>query len=109
VDGQVEFNDYLRVSPHLPDEEALQFVGFFNQHSAVEVKTGNRVDITLAMEAREGDRLPLIFDIDAYDERVRPADDWAGIREAILTLRRLKNDVFEKTLSERCLNLYRQQ
>jgi uncharacterized protein (TIGR04255 family) len=109
IDGQVELNEYLRVSPHLSDENALQFLGFFNQHSAVEVATGNRVNVTLAIESLERDRLPLIFDIDAYDQTARPPDDWPAMREAIGSLRRLKNNVFEKTLSDRCLNLYRQQ
>lgn len=109
IDGRVDLSDYLRVSPHLPDENTLLFLGFFNQHSAVEVATGNRVNITLAMESLERDRLPLIFDIDAFDPTVRPPDDWSAVREAIDSLRRLKNNVFEKTLSDRCLNLYRQQ
>ena len=108
VDGRVELKQYLRVSPQLPDEETLMFVGFLNQHAAVEVATGNHVNITLVMESLEEDKLPIILDIETSDVRMRPAEQWDGIREAILSLRRLKNRVFERTLTETCLNLFRQ-
>lgn len=107
-DGVVEFDDYFRISPHLPDEETMQFLGFINQHSAVDITTGNQVNITLALQPIEGDHLPVIFDIDTIDPRQRPSEHWSGIMEAILALRGLKNRVFERTLTEQCLNLYRQ-
>lgn len=107
--GRLELGDYLEVSPRLPDEEALEFVGFFNQHSAVEPATGNQVNITLVMQPLEGDKLPLIFDIDAFRMITAPPDDWALIRATVGSLRVLKNRVFERTLTESCLNLFRQQ
>jgi uncharacterized protein (TIGR04255 family) len=107
IDGRVELNDYLRAVPLLPDEATLELTGFVNQYSAFDLETENRVNIALVMEALAGDKLPIIFDIEAVDLRNRPAEDWHGVREAILALRRLKNRVFERTLTESCLNLFR--
>jgi len=45
--GRVELGDYLTVGPRLPDEEKLTFVGFLNQHAAVETQTGNQVNMIL--------------------------------------------------------------
>lgn len=108
VNDGVRLDDYLRLSPRLPDEGTLRFTGFLNQHSAVEITTGHDVNITLAAETAEGDRLPIIFDIATSDVRPREPEAWEDIREALESLRRLKNRVFERTLTERCLNLFQQ-
>lgn len=106
TDGAVELNDYLRTAPHLPDEDTLRFLGFLNQHLAVDLTTGNLVNMTLLMEEREGDRQPIILDIETSDVHPRSPDEWPKIREAILVLRGLKNRVFKRTLTETCLNLF---
>jgi uncharacterized protein (TIGR04255 family) len=106
IHGRVELQDYLRVSPQLPDE-TLEFTGFLNLHSAVEVKTGNQVNITLIMEPLAGDRLPMILDIETLASRPDAPDDWQAMRKSIFSLRSLKNRVFERTLTEKCLNLFR--
>lgn len=41
ISGQIELDDYLKIAPHLPDEDSLTFVGFLNQHTAMEEETGN--------------------------------------------------------------------
>ncbi|HXI13802.1 MAG TPA: TIGR04255 family protein [Thermoanaerobaculia bacterium] len=107
TDETVELDVYLRASPQLPDVDRLVLVGFLNQHSAIEEETGNRVNITLIMQSLEQDKFPLILDIDAYSSGTRPPDHWLGIQDAILSLRTLKNRVFERTLTEECLNLFR--
>lgn len=98
---------YLRCGPRLPDVRGLRFRGFLNQHAAIEIATGNHVNIVMAMDTPEGELLPVILDIETSDQRVRTPDDWSGIRETILTLRSLKNDVFQRTLTPACLNLFR--
>lgn len=107
VDGHVQLDDYLRVAPHLPDEEDLTFVGFLNQHSAIERKTGNEANIVLASRAYEGNTLPIIFDITASRSEPLPPDDWKSVRTIIDSLRNLKNAVFRGTLTESCLELFR--
>jgi uncharacterized protein (TIGR04255 family) len=106
--GQIDLPAYLNVTPLVPDRETLEFVGFLNQSSAVETETGNRVNITLATQPAEDERLPIIFDIEVSNPGVRSPEEWQGIREAIESLRRLKNRVFERTLTQRCLNLFQQ-
>ena len=106
--GQIDLPAYLNVSPLVPDRETLEFVGFLNQSSAVEMETGNHVNITLATQPAEDERLPIIFDIEVSTPSIRSLEEWQEIREAIESLRRLKNRVFERTLTETCLNLFQQ-
>lgn len=110
VDGRVEFTDYLKISPRLPDEDKLHFVGFLDQHAAVDVETGNQVNIIMTMQPGEKgktDVLPLIFDIEAVSIGDADPNDWAWILAKVASLRSLKNRVFENTLKEKCLNLFR--
>jgi uncharacterized protein (TIGR04255 family) len=106
-DGKLETTDYLRISPQLPDESNLTFVGFLNQHSAVETGTGNQANIVLAAQLPEKEMLPVIFDIGVNHLENGEVENWPWILENILSLRSLKNRIFENTLTESCLNLYR--
>ena len=108
TDGRLPLGEYLRVLPHVEDSD-LTFTGFVNQHSATDIATGHRVNITLVMEPAKEDRLPIILDIEAVDPQSRSPEEWERVREAILSLRGLKNRVFERTLTPTCLNLFRQQ
>lgn len=108
INGRVELNEYLKLSPQLPDEKTLEFIGFVNQHSAIEKDTGNQVNITLVMQPLEGETLPIIFDIDAFRMVAMSPEDWPAIRSIVDSLRILKNLVFKRTLTEKCLNLFQQ-
>jgi len=105
-EGRLNFTDYLLVSPVLPNKTNLEFAGFLNRHAAKEIGSENRVSITLVTQDLEGDRLPLIFDINAFRPAAFAPESWAEIRAAIGSLRQLTNRVFENTLTERCLNLF---
>lgn len=105
--GQLDLTEYLQINPHIPDE-SLTYVGFLIQHAAVEEETGNRANITLATEPPADESAPIIFDIEVLSGRMGPPEAWEELREAILSLRRLKNRLFERTLTEKCLNLFRQ-
>lgn len=106
--GRVDLPAYLNVAPVVPHGEALEFLGFLNQSSAAERDTGNHVTITLATETAEERSLPIIFDITVLNPSVRSPEEWQDIREVIESLRRLKNGVFKRTLTEACLNLFQQ-
>lgn len=106
TDGNVELEHYLKFGPRLPDEDRLAFVGFMNQHSAVEKGTGNEVNIVLAAQAMERDRLPIILDIAAFWTGSIETNDWAGIQSKIQSLRHLKNMVFRDSLTAKCLDLF---
>jgi uncharacterized protein (TIGR04255 family) len=61
--GKLRLEEFLKITPHLPDEENLEFVSFLRQHAAVERATGNEVTIILTTQLTEAERVPLIFDI----------------------------------------------
>ena len=107
VEGRVDFDDYLKIGPHLPDEKKLHFIGFFNQHVAVDVETGHQVTILLTMQPPEKDVVPLIFDIDTVSRGNAEPNDWPWILSKLVALRSLKNQVFANTLTNACLNLFR--
>lgn len=107
VEGRVDFDDYLKVAPHLPDEKRLHFIGFFNQHAAVDVETGNQATIILTMQPPEKNLVPLIFDIETVSRGSSEPNDWESIRSKLVSLRSLKNQIFENTLTDKCLNLFR--
>ncbi len=107
--GSVKLENYLKVGPRLPDEERLIFTGFLNQHSAVERATGNEVVIILTTQSQENEKLPLILDITAAANGPAEVEDWAWLSATIQALRALKNSVFRNTLTDQCLNLFRQQ
>lgn len=107
VDGRVELDDYIATSPRLPDEKTMTFVGFLNQHAAVEVSTGHLANIVLTSELAEGELLPVILDIGvAATGSIKP-EDWESIRGWIDSLRKLKNRIFRKALKRKCLDLFR--
>lgn len=108
VDGLVDLGDYLALSPRLADEETLQFIGFVDQHSVREMATNHLANVILVMQELDGEKLPLIFDIEVMHIAFIDPGDWQTIGTTITSLRRLKNLIFGKTLTEKCLNLYRQ-
>ncbi|MBI3372583.1 MAG: TIGR04255 family protein [Betaproteobacteria bacterium] len=104
--GRVDLDQYLRFGPKLPDEDRLTLVGFLNQHSAVEVGTGHQVNMIMTAQVQENDKLPVILDIEAINVGNAEPDDWAWIHSKIQSLRRLKNHVFENSLTDQCLALF---
>lgn len=106
-EGKVRLKDYLRVPPTLPDEERLTFTGFVHQHAVLEPDTGNQAHLILASQAPEGDRLPVILDIGVVAPERGEVDDWPRIEAKIHSLRALKNHLFDRSLTKRCLKLYR--
>lgn len=107
TEGRVEIDDYLNLAPRLADEDRLTFVGFFNQNSVLEPSTGNRANIVFATESPVDGCLPVIFDIEALKDVSIETADWEAVTGIIQSLRSLKNLVFENSLTEKCLNLFR--
>jgi uncharacterized protein (TIGR04255 family) len=105
--GRVELDSYFRVAPHLPDEDKLTFIGFLNQHAAVEAETGHQVNIVLTAQAPEGDKIPVIFDNCVVAVEAGEPENWSWILAKIEALRHLKNHIFRKALTDSCLNLFR--
>jgi len=97
---------FLQVSPQLPPQSNLQLSGFLNQYGAVEADTGNFANIVLTAQSSESDHLPLIFDITVSQWGHGEAEDWAWVLSKIMSLRCLKNRIFQNTLTEQCLKLF---
>jgi len=108
--GQLDFGDFLTVSPRLPETGSpLSFLGFLEQQMALDGKSGNRASIVKTTELPQGDKLPLILDIDVFNSCETAPGDWGEIRDRLNSLRSLKNRIFRNTLTPRCLNLFSPQ
>ena len=101
--GLANLDDYLRVGPRLPEEDRFTFKGFLNQHLAIEAQTGNEVKIILSSQKAEDGFLPIILDIAAANGEPNEPEDWPQILLKIQSLRKLKNDIFYNTVTEKCL------
>lgn len=108
IGARIDLSEYFTTSPKLPDNGKLQFAGSINQNTAVEVDTGRQAIIVLASQAPEGEKLPIIFDISVESASTGELTDWKSILAEIQSLRDLKNRIFRYTLSDTCLNLFRQ-
>lgn len=105
-DGSVTLEDYLTIHPRLPDEESLGFASFMNQYQVVEKETQHVAKIVLLSRQPTDEGLPLIFDIEAIAARNLEPDAWSDIVACIDALRKLKNHIFHRSLTEQCLSLF---
>lgn len=106
--GAVDLDSYFQIGPRIPDEETLAMTGFLNQYQLTEKSTGNQVSTVLTSQQIEGGRLPVILDNTVSARTSCLTGDWSTIRGAILELRNLKNHIFEKALTQKCLDLFQQ-
>lgn len=104
--GNLRLEDYLATGPKLPPCHDLTFTGFLNQHMAVEPATGHQVNILMSTQPYEGEKLPLILDVDAFSMNPTKGLQWEVIHTVIRQLRALKNNVFKSILTEKCLTLF---
>lgn len=109
ADKKPNLDEYFRRFPHLPDDERLVLTGFLHQYAAVEVKSGHHVHVVLTAQAPEGGKLPVIFDNSVAVQETGNPGDWPWILARIHALRALKNHIFQRSLTDTCLNLFRQR
>jgi uncharacterized protein (TIGR04255 family) len=107
TNGDLKLNDYLTAGPRLPDNLRMRLAGFLNQHQAIEEGTENRVSIVLATQGSEDDAVFVILDITAFRETSIDPIDWDQIGAIVQSLRALKNIVFRRSLTEKCMELFR--
>jgi uncharacterized protein (TIGR04255 family) len=111
MDGKqsIELNDYLQLGPRLVDESNMSLASFLHQHSAIEKSSGNILNVVLTAQPPFDEGYPIIFDITAtaLNEAGVEPEDWGALRTKIQALRILKNRVFQNTLTDKCLKLYR--
>lgn len=106
VGDKVDLDEYLKLGPRVPEDDKLSLVNFMSRNVAVDAETGHQVTIVLTSQPVDHGMLPVIFDITVAD--VTPDDSlaWGHIQSKVQSLRDLKNYVFERTLTERCLELF---
>jgi uncharacterized protein (TIGR04255 family) len=100
--------DYLAIGPKPPCQNLI-LTGFLNQHVTIEPETGHQVNILMSTQSPEDGKLPLILDIDAFSVSPTKNLQWEVIDNVIHQLRNLKNNVFESTLTKKCLTLFSHQ
>jgi uncharacterized protein (TIGR04255 family) len=108
-DGVVDLDQYFKVGPKVPKEPSgLALTGFTNRTVAVDQATGHQATMVLASqpEEKENNRLPVIFDIGVVANVEANPSNWEEIKSSVSSLRKLKNNVFEHTLKEKCLELF---
>jgi uncharacterized protein (TIGR04255 family) len=108
-DGEVaDLREYVSSYAALHAESELELATFLNQYSASEPTTGHDVSVTMTGDIRGANAaMPLLFDIAANHELSGDPPVWDNIKATILSLRRLKNDIFWSSLSDKCLTLFR--
>ena len=105
--ASVELVDYIATAPiRFPLEAELTFDGLLHRYAAVEAATGHRVGLTLASQPAEGDRMPMILDIEVAAEGPVDPESWPAVLGKINALRALKNRVFASTITEKCVALF---
>lgn len=109
TDGKLNFADYLLTPSLLPAAPGeLGFLGFLEQHMAVDPATGDRANIVRTTEPIANNRMPMILDIDVFRLCEGDPADWNEIHLALASLRNLKNRIFRNTLTPQCLSLFSQ-
>lgn len=107
---RLDFADFLTVSPRLPETGSpLSFLGFLDQQMALDAASGNRANILKTIEQTQGEKLPLILDIDVFYPCELAPGEWTVIRSRLDSLRSLKNRIFRNSLTPQCLNLFSPQ
>jgi uncharacterized protein (TIGR04255 family) len=110
AEGKLNFGDFLTVTPRLPDTgSSLVYLGFLDQQMALDPATGNQANIVKTTQVAQGDKLPMILDIDVFHPCEIQPNDWQAIRNRLDSLRSLKNRIFRNTLTPQCLNLFSPQ
>lgn len=106
VGGQVELNKFLQIAPGAPEGMNLTLSGFLYQQSMLQSGTGNTINLVLTAQFPDGDRLPVVLDLTAISKELGQPEDEGWILQTIQTLRTLKNQIFEGTVTEECLKLF---
>ncbi|MEA2337201.1 MAG: hypothetical protein QOE82_1208 [Thermoanaerobaculia bacterium] len=110
----VDLSEYLNLGSKLPEDVSLSFTSVLNEYSAVEDLTGNDVKVRIVIDEqekrpwlRENPPLPVILDIAGSHRGSLDPQVWENIESAIHALRRMDDAIFQSTLTERCLDLFR--
>ncbi len=108
TDGKVIIEKYISGGPVLPRGIPLTLTGFMHHHGFADPATRDAGHIILTAQPPENDRLPVVFDIEAYRAVQLPPMRWGDFLPAIASLRNLKNSIFNSTVTEEWLKFSQQ-
>lgn len=100
------FQTYLQKFADVPDEAPQMLTSFFQRFQLVDIPSSASVNLTLALEsAPPGGPAPMILDVDAFAfKELDPKDE--ELWNILEHLRKLKNQCFFGSLTERAMELY---
>lgn len=104
--NQAPLDEYFIHPPRLPDVADLTLAGFVYQHRLMESTTENQANVVLTAQEPQSGSLPVILDIHAFRVCSIEPPGWNMVAEVLNSLRRLKNNVFRNTVTEKCLKQY---
>jgi len=109
ADGELRLGAYVKNPPVLAiplGGEPFTFVEFVHQYQMAALESKTLVSVVLASQPLENDKLPLVFEIAAMRSGDFNPADHDAFEVALQSLRKLKNNVFENTLTPACLTLF---
>lgn len=100
------FQTYLQKFADVPDEAPQALTSFFQRFQLVDLSSSASINLTLALESTPpGGPAPVILDIDAFAFKdLDPKDE--ELWNILERLRKLKNQCFFGSLTERAMELY---
>jgi uncharacterized protein (TIGR04255 family) len=105
-EGTVNLDEYFTILPRMPDEDRFNIASFLTQQLAIEKETGHQVSLMIAAQAHQDGRRPIILDATVASWVDAAPSDWDKMRQAIDSLRSLKNRVFFTSLTSKCIQLF---
>lgn len=106
VEGRVDLDQYLKIGPRAPIEDAFEFARFNSRSLMFEKRTGVQVGLSLASLPAVAGQLPLILDIETVLPEELESADLPNLADRLATLRVTRNRVFLASLGEKCLALF---
>lgn len=104
--GEIKLDEFLKIGPRVADPETLKLAGFLIQQNAIEKGTEHEINVVLTAQNPENGVLPVILDITAASPLREEPGNWPVVRQTVVSLRRLKNRLFQSTLTDKCLQLF---
>ena len=101
----IDLDDYFRTGPRLPSD-GMASIGFVLQNSAVDVVTGFDVTTVLASQEQDEIHFAVVLDIAVASSELLEVDDPKRLWGRVEALRTLKNSIFERTVTPKCLQLF---
>lgn len=104
--GRVTLSQYIGASPVSAEDYPLELSGFACQYIMKEPSTGHQAALLIHSELAANDIVPVILDISVAAQGDVPPTDWSSLREKLQALRALRNQIFRRTVTEKCLQLF---